>query len=489
MFLKTVVLSGLAATAFAQSDRCIETYNNAVLTVSGDKALCEVVNEFVVCVADQRVPSDAAVAALQRATNGPVANIDCAAEGVDMFTGSNAADDALLAEDARASASITSGDGTLNVRVAQDAPITFKRATLDTVTMNQIETDAASLRGHVDGVQINSEKRNEVIVDMRKKVVEVTEEMNGASANIGRLQTQIQGVSDLVVTTQQQTAERLAEQASDMQVKLDDATGLVQDLLNTRLAEIRNTVNAQYKKLTDKQNELVDKVVKPLDDVDAAGGEAVSKLTTTHFNDKQAIVYRWNEWHTYNNCCVGWFDGNNPRGFGGRHPSQWGDGNALAHDMHPSMRYMKRLFSKRGYGDAFGATVCALTWEMPHSTDDRRCGAFFRIKNTETSGKTWNVQWHWTGWHGWGNYASLAVNKGNHWHGECYSMCYRNENINIPANGAGDRISSVAFVTGGSAPYGHYNHHRMVYLSFQKLDLPDGLEFVDDMETVGGEWR
>merc|ERR1712072_536753 len=256
-----------------------------------------------------------------------------------------------------------------------------------------------------------------------------------------------------------------------------------------RLAEIRDNVNNQYKKLTEKQEELVEKVVKPLDDVDASGGEAVNKLTTTHFNDKKAIVYRWNEWHTYNNCCVGWFDGNNPRGFGGRHPSQWGDGNALAHDMHPDMKYMKRLFSKRGYGDNFGATVCALTWEMPHSTDDRRCGAFFRIKNTGTNAKTWNVQWHWTGWHGWGNYASRAVNKRNHWHGECYSMCYRNENINIPANSAGNRISSIAFVTGGSGPYGHYNHHRMVYLSFQKLDVPDGLEFVDDMETVGGTWR
>merc|ERR1712167_333613 len=162
-----------------------------------------------------------------------------------------------------------------------------------------------------------------------------------------------------------------------------------------------------------------------------------------------------NEWHTYNNCCVGWVDGNNPR----------------------------------GYGDNFGATVCALTWEMPHSTDDRRCGAFFRIKNTGTSAKNWNVQWHWTGWHGWGNYASLAVNKNNHWHGECYSMCYRDENINIPANSAGNRISSIAFITGGTHPYGHYNHHRMVYLSFQKLDVPDGLEFVDDMETVGGTWR
>jgi len=486
--LKTVVLSGLAAAVLAQNDRCVNDYTSAVITVANNRELCEVVNDFLVCANAVRNPSAALLEALQRAQNGPVSNVDCAAEGVDMFTGESAADADAVRTDV-AAARITTGDGTLNVRASQDAPITFKRAALDRVTMNEIETAAAEVNTLVNTASSNWQARNPVLTDMRAKVSQVTTEMNDANANVDSLKTQIDGVSDLVVLTQQQTADRLAAQQTQVQSDLDDATVAIQQLLDTKLAQIRSTVQSQYKKLTDKQEELIEKVVEPLDDVDAAGGLAVNKLTTTHFNDKKAIVYRWNEWHTYNNCCVGWFDGNNPRGFGGRHPSQWGDGNALAHDMHPDMKYMKRLFSKRGYGDNFGATVCALTWEMPHSTDDRRCGAFFRIKNTGTSAKNWNVQWHWTGWHGWGNYASLAVNKNNHWHGECYSMCYRNENINIPANSAGNRISSIAFVTGGSGPYGHYNHHRMVYLSFQKLDVPDGLEFVDDMETVGGNWR
>jgi len=384
---------------------------------------------------------------------------------------------------------IRSVDGGLDARVAGDADIQIKRIHEDVATTDEMTSSAADVDAQLRALTGTLSRASATFAAVRAKASEATDSLNNAGSSVPALVATMSTTKGNLAEVKGDMASTLVANEEKVASDLEAAQNTIHELLENKLSQIRNQASAQFKKLTEKQEELIDKVVKPLDDVDAAGGQAVQKLTTTHFNDKKAVVYRWNEWHTYNNCCVGWFDGNNPRGFGGRHPSQWGDGNALAHDMHPSMRYMKRLFSKRGYGDAFGATVCALTWEMPHSTDDRRCGAFFRIKNTGTNAKTWSVQWHWTGWHGWGNYASVAINKGNHWHGHCYSMCYRNENFNIPANSAGNRISSIAFISGGTHPYGHYNHHRMVYLSFQKLDVPDGLEFVDDMETVGGEWR
>jgi hypothetical protein len=264
----------------------------------------------------------------------------------------------------------------------------------------------------------------------------------------------------------------------------------IQEAINDKIAAVSAAISAKIAAITEEvhkqvADDLGDAVSKAQDDL----GGVLGGVAGTSFADPKAVVFRWNEWNTYNNCCMGWFDGNNPRGFGGKHPSEWGDSNALAHQMHESMQYMKRLFSKKGKGDNFGANVCSYSWFMPHSTDDHRCGALFRIKNTGTSEKMWNMQWWWTGWHGWGNYASVAINKNNHWHGECYGYCRREENIKMAANSGGDRINTVIFISGGSGPYGHYNHYRANLLNFHKLDLPDGLEFVDDLETVGGNWR
>lgn len=200
------------------------------------------------------------------------------------------------------------------------------------------------------------------------------------------------------------------------------------------------------------------------------------------------MYYRWNEWNTYSNRWS-WFDGNNPRGYGGVHPSQWGDGNVRASQMNGDLKYIKRLFSKPGKGDDFGSTVCAYAWMMPHSTDDHRCGAFFRILNTGTTSKRWTIHWHWTGWSGWGNQASIAVNKNNWWNGDCYGICHRGENIEIKANSAGNRINNVVFQNGASHPYYHRNYYRMSYLSFSQTKLPEGLEYVDDLSTASGQWN
>jgi hypothetical protein len=208
----------------------------------------------------------------------------------------------------------------------------------------------------------------------------------------------------------------------------------------------------------------------------------------TYVSDSKIPVFRWTLFSTYNqNCC--WFDRDRTRAFGGVRPQQWGDGNYRAHDMNADIRYLKRMFTSRSTGDAdMGANACIENFMMPHSTDDKRCGALFRIKNTESSPITWQPQWTFTGWSGWGNQASVAYNKRNVWHGNCHHHCERTENIPIPPNASGDRVSTVVFMSGGSAAYGHYNHYRTNMLSFNKLALPDGLHFVDDLDSASGTW-
>lgn len=153
------------------------------------------------------------------------------------------------------------------------------------------------------------------------------------------------------------------------------------------------------------------------------------------------------------------------------------------------MAYVKRLFTKRFFGgsegsNGSGATVCAEQRELMHSTDDMRCGALFRIKNVATSTITWKVNWHFTGWSGWGGRASCAVRRRGVWSGSCHGNCNRDDNFQIPANSEKNRVSTVIFMAGSAYPYGHYNHHRVVSLGFNNLALPTNLEFIDDMGTV-----
>jgi hypothetical protein len=80
--------------------------------------------------------------------------------------------------------------------------------------------------------------------------------------------------------------------------------------------------------------------------------------------------------------------------------------------------------------------------------------------------------------------ASAALNGVSVWSsGGCSSTVQVSQTLSIPAN----RTSTVVFVSSSAPPAGSA---RSVFLAFvnNSLDLPAGLEFVDDLETASGDY-
>jgi len=220
----------------------------------------------------------------------------------------------------------------------------------------------------------------------------------------------------------------------------------------------------------------------------APNAALVEAMAQTHYTNPQTPVYRWMMFHVYSNNGVGWFDGNNVRYFGGRNPSNWGDGNARVMDMHQDFAQLGKMLTRRGVGTVRGATVCSETWYLYSSTDTKYCIALFRVKNTHASSNIqWRVNWYGTGWSGWGNQQSITMNRQQNWSGSCTWWCHRAYTFTVPRN----RISTFIFANGMTHPnhYADGHHIETTFLGFDGLSLPDHLEYIDDMDTVTGRWR
>merc|ERR1719310_267120 len=255
------------------------------------------------------------------------------------------------------------------------------------------------------------------------------------------------------------------------------------DKINERAAALNDMVKKKLDALIAVNDKLLNDNTKKIDTLKKQSASIVDALETSHHSNPKTPVFRWNVWHGYSNN-YGWFQGNSNEPFGGIHPSEWVDGNQWSHNMNADLKYMRRLFNKEGYGDETGAMVCAQNNHMPHSTDDKRCGALFRIKNTRTSNVGMSINWSYSGWCGWGNRASTSVNRNNVWGGCCHAICNRNDNYNLKAG----KTNTVIFIAGGDHPYGHWNYQRTTFLAFNSLKAPDGVEFVDDMDTATDTW-
>jgi hypothetical protein len=192
-------------------------------------------------------------------------------------------------------------------------------------------------------------------------------------------------------------------------------------------------------------------------------------------------------WSTYNQACC-WYGGN-PQGnaslFGGVFPQVWGNSNGEADDMSSDKEVLRTLFNKKGYAGK-NAMVAAQTWESFSGTNSRHAATLFRIYNSTETPIVWNVKsWH-TAYDGFNERASIAVNGNLVWTsggfniGADFSV---NNAISIPAG----QTSTVIFVSASSAPS---VNSRSVFLAFSddSLELPDGLEYVDDLGTATGGW-
>lgn len=357
--------------------------------------------------------------------------------------------------------------------------------------------DISDVRNQVNSIQTRIQSMSNAIANTDTMNADAMSQLTTAVQSVGPALAKIDNlVADLALVQGEmdgiegQVTAELDAQSATIQSTLDAVKVNMEALVDMEIAKLTSEVDVNITEATQANEAMTAPIADRVESYQGAIGNIVDSLKLTHYMDKKAPVYRWNLWHTYNYCCLGWYDGNNPRSFGGVHPSQWGDGNARADMIHPEMKYMKRLFSRQGYGDkGWGATVCAETRMIPHSTDDYRCGAVFRIRNNNGGNTNWRVDWTFTGWSGWGGQASVAVNRRNVWHGSCHGTCSRTETIRMDSNSDRDRLNTVIFIAGNAHPYGHYNHMKTTILMFNNLNLPNGLDFVDDLSTVPGNHR
>ncbi len=199
--------------------------------------------------------------------------------------------------------------------------------------------------------------------------------------------------------------------------------------------------------------------------------------------------YRWTTFHTYLES-NSWLMGNNPAMFGGVAPSQWTDGNATAGQMSSDKELLRTLLTHKGYGGK-NAVIVSDSFSSYSSTDGQVCIALFRIKNTTQSAVTWTPNFYYSCYSNWSEAASVALNGTNAWtnFGTASGNLIASVGLSIPAN----RTSTVIFVSTSGLAFdiGAGSHRRSNVLAFtnDSLQLPAGLEYIDDLDTATGGWE
>jgi subtilisin-like proprotein convertase family protein len=191
-------------------------------------------------------------------------------------------------------------------------------------------------------------------------------------------------------------------------------------------------------------------------------------------------VMRWNFWSSYDQA-YGWINGNDANMYGGVAPSTWGDNSGRAFQMNWDVEMMRTLFNKKLW---FGnnAMVASNVWYNYSSTNSWHTGVLFRIKNTTASAITWTPYFYATGRTDWGEYASVSLNGANNWQspGNHGSNSTYAVGLSIPAG----RTSTVIVIAGSDVDSGYRTNSLAFYNN--SLVLPNGLQYVDDLDTVTG---
>lgn len=195
----------------------------------------------------------------------------------------------------------------------------------------------------------------------------------------------------------------------------------------------------------------------------------------------QAVrVYRWNVFETYEQA-VGWTMNNDSSLFGGVPPSTWTDGNATANMISSDHNVQRALFSQRG---TFGsnAMVYSATFLQFSSTTGRVVVCMFRVHNTTPKPIAWTPIFRYTCYSAWGEMASCAINGSLAWSAANSGLA------SVPLSIPGSGTSTVIFVASSGLPQstGGNPVARSTQLGFvnDSLNLPVGLEFVDDLDSL-----
>lgn len=215
----------------------------------------------------------------------------------------------------------------------------------------------------------------------------------------------------------------------------------------------------------------------------ALGWQCIDQSALTVTQTPAGAVYRWAVWSTYNQM-GGWYLQDVADFFGGVNPSVWGDGNGSVGDMSSDKEVLRTLFTRKGYAGK-NALVFADEWVGYSSTNSKHVAALFRIRNTTSNTIDWNVTSHHTSYGTWGETASIGVNGTEIWRSGAHVYAYSAPVVNAIPIPPG-QTSTVIFVS-GSTPQ---NNSRGLVLAFSNdsLELPVGLEYVDDLDTATGGW-
>ena len=194
-------------------------------------------------------------------------------------------------------------------------------------------------------------------------------------------------------------------------------------------------------------------------------------------------TYRWAAFHSYSNALNEWSMQNDPNMHGGVTPAVWTDASGLASNMSSDKEVLRTLFQRKGYATS-NALIYNNEWSSFSSTNGQVALVLFRIENTTGSPINWSPNFFYSCYGAWGERASVALN----------GVSEMNESANgsqiltlsIPAN----RTSTVIFVSTSSQP-SVGEGMRLTRLGFigNSLNLPAGLQFVDDLDTATGGWE
>jgi len=219
-------------------------------------------------------------------------------------------------------------------------------------------------------------------------------------------------------------------------------------------------------------------------------GNSAIRITGTYPNftiNYQSATFRWNVFSSYdqgNSVWMGAAGGNangDPNMFLGVTPQLWGDVSATAESISSDKEVLRTFFINKAYAGK-NAMVYSDTWSYYSSTNSKMAVVLFRISNTTNAAINWTPYFYYTSYESWGELASVALNGTAVWNAGANTYGTASPTMSIPANS----VSSVIVISGSSVPSGT----RTCFLAFYNncLQLPTGLQFVDDLDTATGGW-
>jgi hypothetical protein len=208
--------------------------------------------------------------------------------------------------------------------------------------------------------------------------------------------------------------------------------------------------------------------------------ELVNLLWKQGIYNPSRPVYRYNVFSQYAQNSGRWYADNNAALYGGIAPSSW-TGTATANSVSGNKDIQRSFFIYKGFG-GWNTNVWSEEWYSYSSTNSRSIALIFRIRNTGNTDISWGVNFYHSSYGGWQDYASLAVNGALDWSSSAScGFCNIGRTLTIPKN----RISSVIFVAGSGDPSSSMRTLLLIFHN-NSLKLPEGLEYVDDLDYVQG---